>query len=283
MLNYYEFLKIASDSSHTEIELAFAEFKKELLKFSPGIDINDSELRLRKPSEWDAFKILLNPTTRKEHDELLEREIELEQKEYEQKSKLIESEGERKSSNKAGFLFLIIVAVAFGLCFLISKVLEEPEKTAKWFTHHITDDVKIMLPAKTDTALNILPPYLYSCFKSGATYKSELSNSFCVSIAVVEMEDHFRVSFKDLAYMTSMEEQSPKVRNKQENEIINATLGDYRVSIEKGTYQYENLVRASENYTMLSGTTGIKVIVNYNPGDELQVKYSEIIYKSLMN
>jgi hypothetical protein len=95
------------------------------------------------------------------------------------------------------------------------------------------------------------------------------------------MENNFKIPFKDFAYMTSMEEQSPKIRNREENELINTTLKSYQVSIYKGTYQYENVIRASENYTLLSGTTGIKIIVNYNPGDELQVKYSEIIYKSL--
>ena len=280
MVNYYQYLNLPEQISQEEIALAFEQFKNELMKFSPGLNISDDQLRLRKPNEWDAFQVLLDPVSRKEHDELLETERARE--EYERKSKFVESEGERKSSNKAGFLFLAIVGVIFGLYFIASKIFEEPYKTAKWFSHHITDDVKVMLPAKIDTAFNILPPFLFSYFKKGSSYKSELSNGFCVSIAIVEMEEHLRVSFKDLAYMTSMEEQSPKIRNPQRNELINTTLGNYRVSIDKGTYQYENIIRASESYTMLSGTTGIKVIVNYNPGDELQVKYCEIVYKSLM-
>lgn len=280
MLNYYEFLKISESANREEIELAFAEFKKELLKFSPGINLSEQELRSRQKEKWAAFDILLDEEKKKTYDEALERERI--HSEYERKNKFIASEGENKSANKANLIFLIIVAGLFGLYFLVSKIIEQPDKPAKWYSHYITDDVKVLLPAKIDTITHILPPYLLYSIKKAASYKSELPNGFCITMAVVYMEDHFRISFKDLAYMTSMEEQSPKVRNKQDSELINTTLGNYRVSIDKGTYQYENIIRASENYTMLSGTTGIKIIVNYNPGDELQVKYSEIVYKSLM-
>ena len=66
MQNLYSFLKLSENSSQEEIIDAFNTFKKELARFSPGIEIKDEELRSRKPKVWDAFQILIDPVKRKE-------------------------------------------------------------------------------------------------------------------------------------------------------------------------------------------------------------------------
>ncbi len=280
MLNYYELLKLPEAITREEIELAFNDFKNDLLKFSPGIQLSEAELKLRQPEIWNAYTILLNPEKRKEHDELLERDRV--HKLYEAQNKIKEQE-EIKSSSKWKYIGLAVTILIVGLYFLLGQTSSNrlPEKP-NWRTQYINNDVTILLPTKTDTLINILPPYLANYVNKATSYKSELSNGFCVTIAVIDMNENFKVSLKDLKYITSMESQNPHMRMQSDiGEEINGSYKGYKMTIAKESYQIDNIIRASENYTLLKGLTAIKIIVNYNPGDDLQEKYNEIVFKSI--
>jgi hypothetical protein len=280
MLNYYELLKFPEAITQEEIELAFNNFKSELLKFSPGIQLNESELKLRQPEIWNAYAVLLNPEMRKEHDELLERDRV--HKLYEAKIKM-EEEQQIRSSAKWKYIGLGATLVIIVVYFLLGQVSSNnlPEKP-NWRTHYINNEVAILLPAKTDTLVNILPPYLANYINKSFSYNSELSNGFCVTIAIIHMNEGFKVSLKDLKYITSMESQNPHLRMKSNiGEEINGSYKGYKMTIAKESYQIDNVIRASENYTFLKDLIAIKLIVNYNPGDPLQEKYNEIVFKSI--
>lgn len=280
MVNYYEVLKFPEAITHEEIELAFNSFKNELLKFSPGIQLSESELKLRQPEIWNAYTVLLNPEKRKEHDELLERDRI--HKLYESKIK-IEEEQQLKSSAKWKYIGLTATVIIVVVYFLLGQVSSNslPQKP-NWRTHHISNDVSILLPAKTDTIVNILPPYLANYINKSFSYKSELSNGFCVTITIIHMNEEFKVSLKDLKYITSMESQNPHLRMKSDlGEEINGSYKGYKMTIAKESYQIDNVIRASENYTFLKDLMAIKLIVNYNPGDPLQEKYNEIVFKGI--
>ena len=154
MVNYYELLKLPDAITHEEIEIAFDIFKNELKKFSPGIHISDPELRLRQPEIWDAYKILLNPEARKEHDELLERDRV--HKLYETQNKIQEQQ-QVKSSAKWKYIGLGATALILVVYFLLGQVSSNslPEKP-KWRTHYITDEIKILLPAEIDSSENFI-------------------------------------------------------------------------------------------------------------------------------
>ena len=260
--------------------LAFERFKSELKKFSPGIELSDEELRTRKPKEWDAFVLLLNPESRKEHDELLERD---------RIHALYEEQNRNEDQQQAhqsfkwkyiglGGTLLVLTFYFVTLQISTNALSEQPE----WRSHYINNEMKVLLPAKLDTLINILPPYLSNYINKTTSFKSELPNGFCVTVAVIDMNERFRISLKDLKYITSMEAQNPHLRAVSHNgEEINGSYKGYKMVIDKKTYQVDNVVRACENYTFLKGLTAIKLVVNYNPGDPLQEKYNEIVFKSI--
>lgn len=280
MTNYYQFLNLPEAITQEEIAIAFNQFRNELKKFSPGIEISDSELRSRKPEIWDAYMVLLNPLSRKEHDELLERDRI--HKLYEEQNKIKEQE-EIKSSSKWKYIGLGATILIVGVYFLFGQISSNslPEKP-NWRRHYVSNDVTILLPSKLDTLINILPPYLAGYVNKATSYKSELSNGFCVTIAVIDMNEGFKISLKDLKYITSMESQNPHLRMKSHiGEEINGSYKGYKMTIAKDSYQIDNIIRACDNYTLLKGLTAIKIVVNYNPGDDLQEKYNEIVFKSI--
>lgn len=280
MINYYKFLDLPETIPHEEMVYAFEHFKAQLKKFSPGIEISDEELRLRKPNEWDAYAILINPISRKEHDEWLERERI--HKLDEERNRIKEQKQDDQSS-RLKYLGLGATLLVFMIYFVFQQIAENTLPVQpKWQSHYINKDMKILLPVKVDTVTNILPPYLINYIQKAISFKSELPNGFCVTLAVIDMNEDFRVSLKDLKYITSLEAQNPHMRAiSHSGEELNGSYKGYKMVLDRETYQIDNVVRACENYTFLKGLTAIKLIVNYNPGDPLQEKYNEIVFKSI--
>jgi hypothetical protein len=280
MVNYYELLKIRPEASHEEIELAFAEFKKQLLKFSPGINLSEGELRSRKPDVWNAFEFLLDSTMRKEYDEVLERDRIHALYEAENK---IKEEQEQRSGKKRKYIALGAVILIVVIYFVMGQVSSNslPEK-ANWRTHYITDQVKVLLPSAIDSSDNFLPAYLLGYMK---TFKCGVSKieGFSVSVARFTLNGDYKISPKDAAYINSMEMQNLHNRfRKEDTAKINLVVAGYYGQLKKGTYQIDNAIRAYENYTLLNGSEVIKVIVNYVPDNTDHEKYSQMVFESLM-
>lgn len=281
MRNLYSFLKLSENSSADEINEAFISFKKELSKYSPGVELPDEELRSRQPEIWDAYTILLDPVTKKEHDELLERERIHEL--YESKNRLVESEGERKSAGKANFLVMIVVLVIIGIYLMLFGRSDELAERPNWYTHHVTDEVSVLLPAKIDTSVNIIPPFLLHFIKKGSCYRSVLKGGFSVTVAQFDMNDHYKISQKDVSYIVNVEMSSHMTIVEPDSVNFTMNLHGYNMFVRKGTYSIEGTLHAFENYSMVNGSSAIKIIISYIPGNELQAKYAEIVFKSLMS
>jgi hypothetical protein len=279
MLNYYSLLKLSPDSSQEDIEQAFADFKKELLKFSPGINLSDEELRLHKPETWDAYLFLLNRESRKEHDEILERDRI--QKLNEAKNKL-EEEQNLKTTAKWKYIGLGAAIIPVLIYFLFqnssdNNLTVEP----KWRSHYITDEIQVILPAPVDTNVNIIPPILMPYIKSMSCCQSDLKGGFSVTVAGFVMNDNFKISEKDISYIVNTEMGSHMAIRKPDSTNFTMNIRGYNVFVRKGTYVVEGTLRAFENYSMLKGNTAIKIIVAYVPGDEQQIKYAETVFNSL--
>ena len=60
-------------------------------------------------------------------------------------------------------------------------------------------------------------------------------------------------------------------------------LHGYNTFVRKGTYSIEGTLRTFENYSMVNGSSAIKVIISYIPGNELHAKYAEIVFKSVLS
>lgn len=281
MINYYELLKLPEAITHEEIEFAFNNFKNELLKFSPGIKLSETELRSRKPDIWNAYEFLLNSTFRKEYDEALERDR-IHQL-YEAQNR-IEEEQEQRSSEKRRYIGLVAVILIVIIYFVMGQVSSNnlPEQP-NWRTHNITDEIKVFLPAPVDSCTNILPGHLLDRSLKKMCYISELAGGFSVTVAKCELNGPFAISFSDVAYAGSREMQNLHLRfKKQDTSKVNITIHNYMTRLTKGTYQIDDVIRGYDNYDLINGNRVIKIVVNYVPGKEEHEKYAEIILKSLM-
>jgi hypothetical protein len=279
MTNYYTLLKVKPEVSHEELELAFVEFKKELLKFSPGIDLSEAELRSRKPDIWNAYEFLLNPTFRKEYDEALERERI--HTLYETQNKIRE-EQEVKSSIKRKYVGLGAIIAIMGIYFLqdlfsTNSIPQEPN----WRMHYITDEMKILLPAAIDSSINIIPPFMMHYIDRKLCFKSELKGGFAVTVAQFTMSPRFKISEKDVSYIVNTDMGSHMAIIHPDSSTYNLNIHGYRAFIRKGTYGLDGGLHAFENYSLVNGTSAIKVIISYIPGNEMQSKYAEIVFNSL--
>jgi hypothetical protein len=280
MRNLYSFLNINETATPGEIASAFEAHKKELMKFSPGIEIDNIQLRNRQPEIWDAYHILLDPATKKKHDEHLERDRAHEL--YESKSKLAESEGQRRSSERAGFIGIVILVVVLSFYFIFTGSDKDVFEQANWKKHHITNEVSVMLPSKIDTTINILPPFLQHYIEKGSCYRSGLRDGFSVTVAQFEMNPRYVISQKDVSYIVNVEMSSHMTILQPDSVNYTMNLHGYNMFVRKGTYSIDGALRAFENYSMVNGTSAIKVIISYIPGNELHMKYAEIVFKSLM-
>ena len=278
MLNYYELLKVPQNSSQQEMELVFAEFKRKLLKFSPGINLSDEELRLRKPETWEAFDVLLNEEKRKQYDEVLERNRihELYQSQIKK-----EEEESLKRTDKWKYIGLG-TSIAIVIIYFLQQQISANSSPQKpiWRTHYITDEVKILLPAGVDSTGSILPA---NYARRSISYVSELSDGFSVTVGWLEMHDGYSLSFKDVGYIGSCEMHDMHRRfEKRDTVKLSIAIHNYNTQLIKGTYQIDNVIRAYENYTLIKDNQAIKVIVNYVPDNVDHEKYCEIIFNSLM-
>lgn len=281
MVDHYHFLGLPEHSTHEEIELAFEQFKKELMKFSPGVQISPDELRLRRPKEWDAYKVLLNPELRKEHDERLERDRI--HASYEAQNKAT-PESEPKSRWNSKYIGAGVIIVAIGV-YVLNLVLTTQGRTIhpNWRTHFITDEIKVLLPAAPDTNINILPPFMMHYIKNKSCYRSELPDGFSVTVAKFETIERFKISFKDVSYIVNNDMGSHLAIQYPDSTTFTMSIHDYRAFIRKGNYGYEGSLHAYENYSLVKDNSAIKVIVSYIPGNETHKRYSEIIFNSLLN
>lgn len=277
MINYYEIVKLPKSVSREEIESTFSEFKNELLGFSPGVDLSEAELRMRKKEKWEAFDVLLDEDKRKSYDEALERDRI--HRLYEEQNRLLEQSEEKafKKRKYIGFGTAILIAIVY---FLQQQISENgaPEKP-KWRTHNITDEVKIQLPADIDSIGNFLP---INFAKRTMGYVSELSGGFLVTVGWLEMVEGYSLSFKDVGYIGSREMQDMHRRFETHDTVkLNIAIHNYNTQLITGTYQIDNVIRAYENYTLIRGNQVIKVIVNYIPDNLEHEKYCKIIFNSL--
>jgi hypothetical protein len=263
-----------------EIVTSFEIYKKDLMKFSPGINISEDELRSRGTEVWDAYQILLDPVTKKQHDEQLERDRVHEL--YEAKNKLIESEARKKSSEKAGSIGIVLVVLILGAYFIFTGSDKNNFQEPNWRTHQIADKISVLLPSTIDTGINIIPPFLLHFIKKGNCYRSVLEGGFSVTVAQFEMNPRYVISQKDVSYIVNVEMSSHMTILQPDSVNYTMNLHEYNVFVRKGTYSIEGALRAFENYSMVNGSSAIKVIISYVPGNELHAKYAEIVFKSLL-
>jgi hypothetical protein len=281
MRNLYSFLNIRESAKTEDIISAFNAYKKELTKFSPGVELSDSELRLRDEQKWDAYQALLDPKTRKLHDDALERDRI--HALYESRSKESEIETGKKDNEKAGIIGAVLVVIILTSFFMFTGSEKNVFEKPVWHRHTIVNDVSVLLPSKIDTSVNIIPPFLLHYISKSSCYRSLLKDGFSVTIAQFDMTSNYKISQKDVSYIVNVEMSSHMTILDPDSVNYTINLHGYNMFVRKGTYSIEGTLRAFENYSMVNGTSAIKVIISYIPGNELHAKYAEIVFKSLMS
>jgi hypothetical protein len=281
MQNLYSFLKLNEAVSAEEIETSFHAFREELLKYSPGINLENEELRSRNPEMWDAYQILLDPKQKSEHDEALN--AERNRKIEEAKNRLAEGDAQKKASVRTRLFGGISILIAITLYFALSNQVGEVQEIPQWRKHTIKDDISLLLPSGIDTSINIIPPFLLHFIKKRSCYRSDLEGGFSVTVAEFEMEGSYKISQKDVSYILNVEMSSHMTILDPDTINYTMNLKGYNVFVRKGTYSIDGTLHNFENYSFVNGTSAIKVIISYIPGNEVQTKYAEIVFRSLMS
>jgi len=283
MSNYYEALKLSLNASQDEIAISFETYKNTIRSFGPGVNLSDEELKNRNPETWIAYTVLMNVDLRKEYNEKLERDRI--HRSYE--AKLLNANEGQYIKNKQHTKWFFSLAIIFALIFLYylsGAGTKDLNEFPKWRTNYLGDSFYVMLPSEPDTLINPLPPYLLNYIKRNKNYYSELKDGFNVSVSVFELGNDFKMSPKDIAYVGSKEMQNSHLRNiKKDTSIVRMMIRGYRLQLERGHYQIDDVLRAYENYTLINGSSAIKLIINYVPENKLHEKYCHVISVSLFH
>lgn len=283
MIDYYSELKLSPDVSHDEIANSFNEYKNAVRSFSPGINISDEEIEKRNPKIWIAYQTLLNVETRKEYDARFERDR-IHQA-YEAKLMNIPENQVLEDKQKNRWFFSIAIIVILMIVFFINQTTNKGlREVPSWRSVYPDASFRVMLPSEPDTLINLLPPYLLNYVKRNKNYYSELRDGFSVSVSAFELGNDFKISPKDIAYVGSKEMQNSHLRNViRDTSRVRMIVRDYRLELERGQYQIDDIVRAYENYTLINGSSAIKLIINYVPGNTLHEKYCQVVFASMLN
>ena len=121
MIDYYALLKIPQDADESFIKAHFERFKTELANFSPGLKLNEQEIKIQFKEIYQAYLTLLDPVQRKEYDKNHPRQT------YGKPNETVEAETIESESKSnvfvnamyfVGFLvFLAVVLYFFGQFF----------------------------------------------------------------------------------------------------------------------------------------------------------------------
>lgn len=283
MTDYYSALKLSPDVSQDEIAKSFNEYKNTVRSFSPGISISEDEIEKRDPKIWIAYQTLLNVETRKEYDARFERDR-IHQA-YEAKLMNIPKKQILEDKQKNRWFFSIVIIVILTIVFFLNQTTNKSlREVPSWRSVYLDASFRVMLPSEPDTLINPLPPYLLNYVKRNKNYYSELKDGFSVSISAFELENNLKISLKDIAYVGSKEMQNSHLRNViRDTSRVRMVLRGYRLELERGQYQIDDILRAYENYTLINGSLAIKLIINYVPGNPLHEKYCQVVFASMLN
>lgn len=151
----------------------------------------------------------------------------------------------------------------------------------QWENYSIGDSLSITLPFSLKYCPTVISPFLAEYTHSITSRRAECSQSFSVTIEEYELSPYFATNHHDFYNLQDeyVLESNAAVYQVSENEILK--MKNYDVDLTHNTFVANNNKYLSDNYTLIRGKTGIKIIVTYLKNDPLLNKYADIVNESI--
>lgn len=200
---------------------------------------------------------------------------------------------EKKSNKKDLLKFsLSLVFIVFLFCYVLINqqkqisLFSSSQNTNylvenKWTNYAVGDDISITLPFELKYNETIIPQELIFYSSSVKSRRAESSRSFSVTIEEYELsnlfsENHYQ--FKDIQdeYILSSGNDT-----KQLYESDNLKIRNYVATIDHNGFTMDGEEFMSDNYTLIKGKKGIKIIVSYLKHNKLLRKFADVVNESI--
>lgn len=152
----------------------------------------------------------------------------------------------------------------------------------KWVNYSITKNLSLSLPFELKESESVLPCYLHNYIENDKSRKAETSQSFSVTVEKMEFNSFYKIDNADLISIKDEYMQSPGV-SLLKDEGSHLFIKGYKTYVENGTYFLNGNEYLYENYTLIKGNEGVKVILSYLKNDKTLLQYADIVTKSLLN
>ena len=149
-----------------------------------------------------------------------------------------------------------------------------------WGNYAITSTLSLTVPFDLKESESILPGYMHNYIDNDKCCKSESSQSFSVTIEKMKFNSYLNIENSNLSSINDEYMQTPGVTILKD-ESLHVMIKDYKTYVEHGTYFLNGNEYLYENYTLIKGNEGIKIILSYLKEDKLLCQYADIVTKSL--
>lgn len=200
---------------------------------------------------------------------------------------------EKKSNRKDLLKFsLSLVVIAFLFCYVIINqqnqisLFSSSQNTNyllenKWTNYTVGDGLSITLPFELKYNETIIPQELVFYSSSVKSRRAESSRSFSVTVEEYELNNLFSENhhqFKDIQdeYILSSGNNT-----KQIYESDNLKIRNYITTIDHKGFIMDGEEFVSDNYTLIKGKKGIKIIVSYLKHNKLLRKFADVVNESI--
>lgn len=150
-----------------------------------------------------------------------------------------------------------------------------------WENYAITPTLSLTVPFELKESESILPGYMHNYIDNDKCRKAESSQSFSVTIEKMKFNSYLNIENSDLSTINDEYMQTPGVTILKD-ESLHLMIKDYKTYVEHGTYSLNGNEYLYENYTLMKGNEGVKIILSYLKEDKLLCQYADIVTKSLL-
>lgn len=207
---------------------------------------------------------------------------------------ILETEIKKKKSTHKDLLKLVASFVIICSTFIFAWLWQQHSLNDKvtshnnhylsdisWNTYKFGDSLSITLPFAVRNSPTIVSPFLTHYTHSITSKRAESSESFSVTIEEYELSNYFATNHHEFYNLQDLYvlESNAHVNSIYDSETMK--MKTYDVDIAHNTFVANNNEYISDNYTLIKGNKGIKVIISYLKSDKLLNKYADIVNESL--
>jgi hypothetical protein len=150
----------------------------------------------------------------------------------------------------------------------------------KWGSYTVSNDLKLTIPFELKESESIMPYYAQQYTQGFKSKKTDVSNSFSVTVEEIELGDmHINENFFTELKDSWMNDINTSFVEKPVTEHMN--IKGYKTQLAYGSYDLNGQRYNYENYTLFGDKKTVKIIISYLKNDQLLNKYADIVSKSI--